>query len=401
MQRHCSLATLKTRAQRSTARPIHCPFPIFFPSPLNPEIKKQPFLKKISLYNPRTNTFTMVGRRRPRLESLLFAFAVFIFCLSNPTLSTTTQVSALNVSTTQLNQYRNVSHFPTNNNVTRSLRTLVFLNGSIADDPDIDICSELNNFPNACELAKEYCRGDSIIPYHSLYYCHFQSLKPLYGILVLLLIIVFFQLLSHVSDEYLTSALQTIANYFNLSDEVSGVLLLSFANGAPDFFTSLVSSQQKGGFDLVLGNVVGSGLFISNIVLGSVIIASVSFYTQYGRSFNALKTNQDSETQRIWYKLFPKSYFAFKGYTIRPWSYYRNVVVYTLAIVSVFLIFVDGKVRLWQAILFIVCYFLFIFSILAHRAVVKRKRKRALKKLMRAHRRKQQEGTDIPSSHVK
>ena len=58
-----------------------------------------------------------------------------------------------------------------------------------------------------------------------------------------------------------------------MSDNLAGVTVLAFGNGAPDIFSSLAGvSQRRPG--LVIGELFGSALFLSSFVAGAVCVAA-------------------------------------------------------------------------------------------------------------------------------
>ena len=84
-----------------------------------------------------------------------------------------------------------------------------------------------------------------------------------------------FHFLSSTAENYLTAALTKISNLLGLPEEVAGVTLLAFANGAPDVITSVVASNKnEEGITLAIGSIFGAGLFCTTVVLACVILAS-------------------------------------------------------------------------------------------------------------------------------
>jgi sodium/potassium/calcium exchanger 6 len=86
------------------------------------------------------------------------------------------------------------------------------------------------------------------------------------------LLVAYFCILYVSSEKHLSLSLLRLAEYLKLSPQIAGLTLLAFGNGAPDFFTALTGSTEKPA--IVLGASIGSGLFITLLVLGSVIISS-------------------------------------------------------------------------------------------------------------------------------
>lgn len=63
-----------------------------------------------------------------------------------------------------------------------------------------------------------------------------------------------------------------IADVLRLSDNIAGVTILAFGNGAPDIFTSVVSGAEGGGV-MMFTELIGAGVFVTGIIAGSVALA--------------------------------------------------------------------------------------------------------------------------------
>lgn len=101
----------------------------------------------------------------------------------------------------------------------------------------------------------------------TLHLCSVPS-TPLFLVLTLALLTILFITLSQLADTYLAATLAQIAKQHQLSPEVTATCLLSFANGAPDLFTAIASTQLED-FEFVAGNALGGALFIAALVLGT------------------------------------------------------------------------------------------------------------------------------------
>ena len=51
-------------------------------------------------------------------------------------------------------------------------------------------------------------------------------------------------------------------SFFRLSQNIAGVTILAFGNGAPDIFSALASVQQARP-ELLLGGLFGAGIFVT------------------------------------------------------------------------------------------------------------------------------------------
>lgn len=383
-----------------------------------------------------------------------------------------------------------------------------------ANASESTICATIHSQADPCSLARTTCEDSSFIQYSRLYFCTSPKQRWLIVVFMLVFLYLLFFVLSHNADIYLSPSIQQVADFFNVSDEVTGAVFLSFCNGAPDFFTALASSASDS-FDLILGNVLGAGLFATNVVIGFIVLGSIVYYNSFVESlaqFNfraaqiikarnssressknvvkrtlltlcrtltrqhskvpdeaastkpapdesdpraapivaemplstsnipvivtgafstdeasravnednleslieldqeifeevvqeeALKKNESitaanragmaakihsrfvrhlvNPFQNVFAAIF-RNDIAFRGYAINATSYFRNLFVYMLAIVSMFLIFQFRVITLWIPILFLVAYVLFITFILGQRWWHEMRRKAALRR---------------------
>ena len=65
-------------------------------------------------------------------------------------------------------------------------------------------------------------------------------------------------------------SLAVIAGVLRLSDNIAGVTILAFGNGAPDIFTSLASGADEG--IIMFTELIGAGVFVTAIIAGSVAV---------------------------------------------------------------------------------------------------------------------------------
>lgn len=63
-----------------------------------------------------------------------------------------------------------------------------------------------------------------------------------------------------------------IAAELHLSDNIAGVTILAFGNGAPDIFTSLVADDDE--MVIMFTELIGAGVFVTAIIAGSIAIVS-------------------------------------------------------------------------------------------------------------------------------
>ena len=80
--------------------------------------------------------------------------------------------------------------------------------------------------------------------------------------------------LALVADAFFCPALETVATILKISPEVAGATLLALGNGAPDVFAQVaaVTSGTMPDVDMAVSTALGSGLFITTVILGVVIL---------------------------------------------------------------------------------------------------------------------------------
>merc|ERR1719412_1033626 len=73
------------------------------------------------------------------------------------------------------------------------------------------------------------------------------------------------------ADDYFCPNLASISKTLRLSQNIAGVTILAFGNGAPDIFSALagISAARP---ELVFGSLFGAGIFVTSVVAGAVCV---------------------------------------------------------------------------------------------------------------------------------
>ncbi|XP_012222241.1 mitochondrial sodium/calcium exchanger protein-like [Linepithema humile] len=177
-----------------------------------------------------------------------------------------------------------------------------------------------------CEWVKntEDCYSNSVIQYTILLFCHFKSEDVALFItglaLVLLWLVYLFLILGTTADNFFCPALAVIASVMRLSDNIAGVTILAFGNGAPDIFTSLVSRGDKP--IIMFTELIGAGVFVTSMIAGSVAII--------------------------------------KPFKVSLRSLMRDACFYIVSVCWISYVVWDEMIYLWEAVSFILIYALFI-----------------------------------------
>jgi Ca2+/Na+ antiporter len=88
------------------------------------------------------------------------------------------------------------------------------------------------------------------------------------------MIIFYFYLIGGTSEQFLTPALSRIANFLKMSENLAGVTLLAFGNGAADVVSSIVASGLADGIYMSASGLIGSCTANSYFLAPLVVILS-------------------------------------------------------------------------------------------------------------------------------
>lgn len=178
------------------------------------------------------------------------------------------------------------------------------------------------NYDNICQFVSDHC-DYSYINFYEIHYCYISYIWltiPLFSCLALIC----FYFLSDTSNKYLSQPLTIISDRLKISQNLAGLTFLAFGNGAPDVISSIVASgDSEDGIDFSMGALMGAGVFVTCFVLSSVV--------QYS---NQVKVNK--------------------------YKFLRDILIYLLVIGILGLFSLDGKIKLWESILFCSIYFFYV-----------------------------------------
>lgn len=174
------------------------------------------------------------------------------------------------------------------------------------------------NINNACEYVKSNCEND-LFSLYLMHYCSFDCNLYITIPVLILILFVCFLILSDTTNTYLSPALITLSDRFNMSQNLTGVTFLVFGNGAPDLIASIVASSDNQGVEMAIAGLMGAGVFVTCIVFSTVVIFS-----------GEVEVNK---------KLF-----------------IRDIILYiiTLTVLSIFSLI--GSINLWESICFFSLY---------------------------------------------
>ena len=146
---------------------------------------------------------------------------------------------------------------------------------------DADHCCEC--FHSTCDLVRANCPlgtgGTSLFNYFSLQYCALGEVQPISYVFLCIVTIVVFSLLGTTADNFFVVQLETLSQHLKLSPSTAAITLLALGNSAPDVFGDLAAVQGNDDFPLALGELLGASMFLTTVVLASVIL----YATQDGK----------------------------------------------------------------------------------------------------------------------
>ncbi|XP_078679785.1 mitochondrial sodium/calcium exchanger protein-like isoform X1 [Branchiostoma floridae x Branchiostoma belcheri] len=146
------------------------------------------------------------------------------------------------------------------------------------DSGDVE-CRDYHKFNSSfqCEFITNTSDCDideGFINYLHFPYCYLPNLVPLALVILFLWLVVLFILLGVSADDYFCPALKVITETLKLSQNIAGVTILAFGNGAPDIFSavSAINNSRGGEAGLAIGALFGAGVFVTTVVVGAVAI---------------------------------------------------------------------------------------------------------------------------------
>jgi len=145
-------------------------------------------------------------------------------------------------------------------------------------------------------------------------------------VLYIIALLISFYLLAHVSDKHFIPALDEISKELKLSDDMAGATLMAIGSSAPELFVALISVLKPGDhIEIGMGTIVGSAIFNILIIIGAV-------------------------------SLVRKSHINWQPVL-------RDTIFYVLSIVFLLIVLINGTITLWESILFLSLYLIYVYSV--------------------------------------
>ncbi|GME90345.1 hypothetical protein B5S29_g1398 [[Candida] boidinii] len=204
------------------------------------------------------------------------------------------------------------------------------------ENHDEDRCVIPGNLRNSstneiCNYITSNC-DSSVFSYSKFYYCSiienndiknytkkkFLSVLNLIALFLLLLILLLF--LGALASN-LTTNLTEISTVIGLDDKVAGFTLLSLGNSSPDVF-STYAAMKSNSTTLAIGELIGAASIACSVVIGCMALA------------NPFHVNKE--------------------------SFLKDLTLFSILILITFFILVDGKIKIYESLILIIMYFVYI-----------------------------------------
>lgn len=142
-----------------------------------------------------------------------------------------------------------------------------------------------------------------------------------------LLLLISFYILAEIGDKYFVPSLDKISKRLNLSHDMAGATLMAAGSSAPEIFVSLMALFRPGDHaDLGVGTIVGSAIFNLLAIIGVAGIVKKSVIS--------------------WQPVV------------------RDLFFYAISIVAFYIVLVNGRITLYEAIMFILMYGMYVYSVI-------------------------------------
>jgi K+-dependent Na+/Ca+ exchanger-like protein len=142
-----------------------------------------------------------------------------------------------------------------------------------------------------------------------------------------LLLLISFYILAEIGDKYFVPSLDKISKRLNLSHDMAGATLMAAGSSAPEIFVAIMALFRPGDHaDLGVGTIVGSAIFNLLAIIGVAGIVK-------------------------------KSVIAWQPVV-------RDLFFYAVSIVAFYIVLINGRVTLYEAIIFILMYAIYVYSVI-------------------------------------
>jgi len=142
----------------------------------------------------------------------------------------------------------------------------------------------------------------------------------------LIILALIFYLLARICTHYFVESLEILAKKLKLSEDIAGATLMAFGGSTPELLIVIIALLHPGNHaNFGAGAIVGSAIFNILVVIGAAAIIHTA--------------------QLSWKPVV------------------RDVVFYVSAIIALFLVFQDGRVKWYEALFLVILYLVYLFAL--------------------------------------
>ena len=200
----------------------------------------------------------------------------------------------------------------------------------------VDSINSFINKNDKCAFISKNCSYE-YINFYLIHYCYFNGSYLFSTIFMLIIMLILFFIISSTTDIFLSTAISKIVEIFNINQNIAAATLLAFSNGAPDVISSLVAFDEAKGISFSICSLIGSGLFVTSFVLGSVV-------------------------------------FKGKNILVNSNMFNREVIIYLISLFHVIFISLKESITLLDSLIFILIYLInIIFTFVQGRKINEKK----------------------------
>ncbi|KAF2665935.1 hypothetical protein BT63DRAFT_44544 [Microthyrium microscopicum] len=205
-------------------------------------------------------------------------------------------------------------------------------------------CQLVHNAIDQCAFVIKNCDDEEpgYIHYLQLYYCTLPKVKPLAFIVIISWLGLLFSTIGLAASDFFCVNLGSLATMAGMSENFAGVTLLALGNGSPDVFSTFAAMYNNSG-SLAIGELVGAAGFITAVIAGSMAFI---------RPFKV-----------------PRKTFL------------RDVIFFIIAASFTLVFLADGKLQLWECIVMVSLYIIYVGIVVFWHWYFKKKRTRRLTEL--------------------